>query len=135
MSIGNVHHLGYLVKSIEKSKKAFDSLGYEIESDVFFDEGRLADFCFMKRNGICVELVEPKKESDLFPLLKTYGNKIYHVCYSVENLDDAVEELQKNGFLLFKDKQEAPAISETAAVVFMMHTAMGIIELVQEGQI
>lgn len=130
--LGSVHHIGYLVRDIKKSVSAFGSLGYEIETDPFYDTGRMSNFCFMIKDDIRVELVAPTKESDIFPLLKTYNNCIYHMCYRVQDIDAEVSELKKQGYLLFKDKQAAPAISETAVVVFLMHSRMGIIELLQE---
>ena len=132
MNIGAVHHIGYLVKDINKSVEVFRVLGYEIETDVFFDSGRKSNFCFMKKEYTRIELVEPSTESDIYTLLKTYNNAIYHVCYIVDDIDAALTELKSRGFLLFRDKQKAPAISETAEVVFLMHTRMGIIELVKE---
>lgn len=132
MEIGKVHHLGYLVKDISKSAVAFQLLGYEVEKAVYFDNERLVNFCFLKKHETRIELVEPNRESDIYPLLKNYNNAVYHVCYEVQNIDKAVTELEKNGFLLFRDKQKALAISENAVVVFMMHIRMGMIELVQE---
>ncbi|SCW27257.1 Glyoxalase/Bleomycin resistance protein/Dioxygenase superfamily protein [Eubacterium ruminantium] len=132
--LGSVHHIGYLVKDINKSMNAFGSLGYEIETNPFYDAERMSNFCFMTKDDTRVELVEPAKESDIFPLLKTYNNCIYHMCYRVKDIDIEVSELKKQGYLLFRDKQAAPAISETAVVVFLMHSRMGIIELLQEGE-
>lgn len=134
MDIGNIHHLGYLVKEIEKTIKVFQSLGYTVEKDIFYDDIRKANLCFLIKKESRVELVEPSHESDLFSLLKKYNNAIYHVCYSVEDIDASIRELKRKGFLLFKDKQKAPAISENAIVVFLMHARMGMLELVQEGK-
>ncbi len=133
--IGKVHHVGYLVKNIDKSIKAFMALGYEVEKNKFFDNDRLANFTFLKKDSARVELVEPTSESDIYPLLKTYKNQIYHVCYEVDNIEKAVSEIcgGDTGYLQFKEKQRATAISENAVVVFLMHTAMGIIELLEES--
>lgn len=133
MCIGIVHHIGYLVKDIDKSITAFQVLGYELEKDVYFDGERMINFCFMIKEQERIELVEPEKESDIFPLLKTYKNRIYHVCYEVEAIEPAVDKMKSNGFLLFRDRQRASAISEDAVVVFMIHRSIGIIELVQFG--
>ena len=131
MMIGDVHHIGYLVKDIDKSVNAFRSLGYEIETDMYYDTERMSHFCFLKKSDVRVELVKPAKDSDIFPLLKTYNNSIYHICYEVMDIDSAISVLKQQGYLLFRDKQTAPAISETAVVVFLMHTRIGIIELLQ----
>ena len=86
----------------------------------------------MNKDEEKIELIEPEIASDIYPLLSVYNNMIYHVCYVVDNLDQTVEYLKGKGFLLFKDKQAAPAISENATVVFLKHIRIGIIELVQE---
>lgn len=133
--IGEVHHIGYLVKNIDKSKIVFTMLGYEVEKDKYFDSDRLASFVFMRKGNSRVELVEPSKQSDIYLLLKTYKNQIYHVCYKVDNIEKTVSELcsRNIGYLQFREKQKASAISEKAVVVFLMHTAMGIIELLEES--
>ena len=134
MEIGTIHHIGYLVKNIDKSILVFQKLGYSA-GEVFFDHERLSRLCFLQHMGTTVELIEPQKDSDIYPLLKKYNNSIYHVCYEVPDIDQSVEQLRKNGFLMFRGKQKAPAISDTAVVVFLMNSRIGIIELVQEGRL
>ncbi|MCM1264208.1 MAG: VOC family protein [Butyrivibrio sp.] len=124
-----LHHIGYLISNMEKSISSFLLLGYEADS-IFYDEERMADFCFLHSNSGIIELVAPKEESELHPLLKQYRNAPYHLCFEVEDLDESVGCLKSHGFLLFKDKQRANAISKTAQVVFLMHASLGIIELV-----
>lgn len=133
--IGKFHHIGYLVKNIEKSKKIFESMGFTISGNIVIDEIRESKICFMDGNGTIVELIEPDKDSELHALLKTYGNRPYHLCYKVGNMGDAIIQMKNNGFLMFKDSQNAPAISETAKVVFLMHAQIGMIELVEEKNI
>lgn len=36
----NIHHIGYLVPSIENSVSQFQKIGYKIISPCIFDEGR-----------------------------------------------------------------------------------------------
>ena len=42
-----IHHIGYLVKNIDKSKSVFLALGYQVEQDMIYDEYRGVDICFM----------------------------------------------------------------------------------------
>ena len=131
--IGKVHHFGFLVKNIRKSVETFQIFGYEFDKEITFDDIRKAEICFLKKNGERIELVAPHPESDLFPLLKKYNNTIYHICYETDDLDTAIQCLKGKGFLLFKEKQAAPAISVTAEVAFLMHINLGIVELIQKG--
>lgn len=133
-TIGEVHHIGYLVKNMEKSIRSFKILGYEMEKEIVFDKSRRSNIAFLIKDGFFrVELVKPQKDSDVYPLLKKYTNSPYHICYRVDDINKSVSKIGgSTGFLQFKGKQQAPAISEEAEVVFLMHAGMGIIELVQE---
>lgn len=133
MQIGQLHHIGYLVKKIESAQKTFLALGFVLEKETMYDEIRKSDICFLKKGGAVVELVAPQADSEIYPLLKKYPNMPYHLCYKVDNLQHAVSELTSQGFLLFKEAQIAPAISDDATVVFLLHRQIGLIELVQGG--
>lgn len=127
-----VHHVGYLVKNMEKSIRAFEELGYSAVAPVFFDEIRKADFVFMKNeDGFCVELISPNTDSSVFPLLKQYKNAPYHICYECNNLTKKMEELSKKKYLPFLEPAPAPAIQENAKVAFLINANAGIIELLE----
>ena len=76
------HHIGYLVKNMEKSMNQFRALGYELCSDVVYDKYRDIDICFMKNNGYVVELIVPKSEvSVVAKLQKNWGFALpYLLC-------------------------------------------------------
>jgi methylmalonyl-CoA/ethylmalonyl-CoA epimerase len=131
-TIKNVHHIGYLVKNITDAVEAFKMLGYSIETDIFQDEDRKAAICFLVLGDVRVELVSPRHDSEVYPLLKKYKNAPYHICYEVDNLREASAELQAKGFLQFIDKARAQAISPTANVVFLMNAAAGMVELLEK---
>lgn len=127
-----VHHVGYLVKNIEKSICAFEELGYSAFAPVFFDEIRKADFIFMKNEeGFCVELISPNADSSIFPLLKQYKNTPYHICYECDNLEKEIEKLSTKKYLPFLEPAPAPAIHENARVAFLINANAGIIELLE----
>lgn len=126
-----MHHIGYLVSDIEKSKDYFSSLGYHDHNVIVYDKEREADIVFVYGQGTPIELISPREESDLRPLLKQYKNMPYHVCYEVDDIDQAVVELKTKGFLLFKNKAKARAIGNNAEVVFVIGSCIGIVELVQ----
>lgn len=127
-----IHHIGYLVKKIDKSIEAFKALGYTITIETTWDSGRDAFICFMENDGYCVELICPSKDSDLYPLLKQYNNVPYHICYICDDLEQAIEELKPQKFMLFKEPAPAPVIGEAARVAFLISARVGMIELVEE---
>lgn len=130
-NIGEIHHVGYLVRNIDKTISLYEQLGFELIVEKKYDEIRKAYLCFLEGKGICIELIEPTKESELCPLMKKYTNTPYHICYRVDNMQETISELKEMGFLIFKEIEKAPVISDCAEVVFLMHSRMGIIELVQ----
>lgn len=126
-----IHHVGYLAKSIEKSRKKFLELGYEVERPEKYDEIRKINIEFLVNGDYRVELIQPMSEdSPMYPLLKRYKNSPYHFCYEVEDLFKAVEELSQNGYTVIQEPEVAPCIDDRR-VVFLNNISMGIIELVE----
>lgn len=126
-----VHHIGYLVKKMDKAIPSFEALGYTLIVPATWDEGRDADICFLENDGYCVKLICPSKESALFPLLKQYSNAPYHSCYVCDDLEEAIEELKQQKFMLFKEPSPAPVIGASARVAFFISSRAGMIELVE----
>ena len=125
-----VHHIGYLVKKIEKAKQTFEMLGYHTEQDIVRDDIRKVDICFLIKDGYRVELVSPVSEdSVVYSLLKKYKNCPYHICYETTDFDSAYEALRAEGFRSMDTPTPAPALSGRN-VVFMSHPALGMIELI-----
>lgn len=129
--LNKIHHIGYLVNDINKSLKIFLDLGYKIYSEPKFDTIRKVNICFLYLENNFIELIEPNEESSIYPLLKKYKNSPYHICYQVENIDTAVQKFTHKGFILIDSKEKAPAISDNSYVAFLMHTRIGIIELLE----
>ncbi|MCR5761415.1 MAG: VOC family protein [Sphaerochaetaceae bacterium] len=127
-----MHHIGYLVKDIDKSKATFLALGYEIEKNVIFDSFRGVNICFLRKKGCSIELVSPVGDNSILRnLKKRVGVSPYHICYCVNNIDDAITDLCNMRFVIWEEPHEAPAI-EGKRVVFLFHSQMGLIELVEE---
>ena len=126
-----VHHIGYLVKKMEKAKAEFLQLGYEVEQDTVYDEYRGIDICFISKDGYRVELVSPvDKESVVAGMMKKYGNSPYHICYESYDFDKDMADLAARKYVQIDEPHAAVAI-EGKRVVFMMHPYLGMIELIE----
>ncbi len=126
-----IHHIGYLVKKIEKAMKAFESIGYSITKDTVFDEYRQANICFLEKDGYLIELVSPvSKESVVAELMKTLGNTPYHICYETECMENEVESLIQQHYVVCSEMHEAVAL-DGRNVCFLIHPYMGMIELLE----
>ena len=96
-----VHHIGYLVKNLERAKSEFAKLGYKVEQETVFDEYRNINICFLLKDGYRIELVSPVGDnSAVGDLRKKIGNSPYHICYEVNNLDNAIEYFKSNKYIL-----------------------------------
>ncbi|MDE6603349.1 MAG: VOC family protein [Lachnospiraceae bacterium] len=125
-----IHHIGYLVKKIEKAKQTFASLGYLVEQDTVRDDIRKVDICFLIKDGYRVELVSPFSEDSVVSgLLKKYKNAPYHICYEAEDPEGAYRELTENGFAAIDTPTPAPALGGRD-VVFLTSPVIGMIELI-----
>ena len=127
-----IHHVGYLVKKLERARKAFEALGYLVEQETVRDECRKIDILFLKKDGYRVELVSPFDPSSVVAgLLTRTGNSPYHVCYEVDDLDAETERLRDARYVVSGDSAPAPACGGRR-VVFLIHPYLGMIELLQK---
>ena len=125
-----IHHIGYLVKKIEKAKKSFEALGYLVEQDTVYDDIRKVDICFLVKNGYRVELVSPVSEDSVVAgLLKKYKNAPYHICYEADSPEAAYAELTENGFAAIDTPTPAPALGGRK-VVDLTSPRIGMVELI-----
>lgn len=127
-----VHHIGYLVKKIEKAEQKFGLLGFSVVKEAVYDEYRRVNISFMEKDGYVIELVAPAdKDSVVSELYKKIRNAPYHICYTAENFEKDLEELLSNGFVQIDEPCPAPAIGGKK-VVFLMNAAIGMVELLEE---
>lgn len=128
----HVHHIGYLVKNMEKARKAFSILGYVEKQSVTYDGIRDVEIAFWEKDGYIVELVSPKSgKSVVARLMKTYKNAPYHICYETDDLLKEMDRLEHSGFTRIDEPAPAPAMGNRK-VVFLISACIGIIELLEE---
>ena len=127
-----VHHIGYLVKNIEKATAQFESLGYSIINEKCYDDYRKVDIVFLEKDGYTIELVSPvSEESVVWGLMGRYKNSPYHICYEAEDITAAADMLTSQGFVAIDNPTPAPAI-DGRKVQFLQGRFIGMIELVQK---
>lgn len=132
MSNLKIHHIGYLVKKIDRAKQTFEALGYRTEQDTVYDDVRKVDICFLVKDGYRIELVSPvSPDSVVAGLIKKYKNAPYHICYETDDFETALAELTAGGFLAIDTPTPAPALNQRR-VVFLTSAAAGMIELIAD---
>lgn len=127
----NIHHIGYLVKNIEKSRIYFEKLGFKEESKAVYDAKRDVNILFMTNGKYRVELVSPKSENSVVVnTLQKIGNAPYHICYYCNNIENTQALLRKDGYLPIDKISSAVAI-DNRKVCFLFNQNIGLIELLE----
>ncbi len=129
----NVHHVGYAVPSLEKARGEFESLGWEVSSEVTDDVDRKVRIQFMRLGDSVIELVAPLTDDS--PIRKTLQNGVgtpYHICYEVDSLEEAEAELMQRRYIVFRKPAPAPAIGNRRVEWFFAANG-GIMELVEKS--
>lgn len=125
------HHIGIAVNDIEETASIYLSAGYE-KTETVYDPIQNVHICFLRKEGMPVlELLAPNDESSpVYKILQKNGVTSYHICYEVENMDDAVARLRKMRYVATSKPVPAVAIGGRK-VCFLYNKKIGLIELVE----
>ena len=116
--LGNliIHHIGIVVKDINKSIELYLKLGYRIDSNIVIDFNQNNRLAFMHNdlNSLMVELIEPMDETSS---VYNFNTGYHHVCYEVEKKEAffSVFKQLKIG-KVFTKPVKAPAINNREIV-------------------
>ncbi len=126
-------HIGYAVRNIQETAALYMAAGWTL-SEVFSEEVQRTKIAFLKKpNMTTIELVSPLDgKSPVDNILKTQGVSPYHVCYVVEDIMQAVEDLYEEGFKPLFMPVESVAM-EYRKICYLYHTNIGYIELVSKN--
>ena len=100
-------------------------------SDIYEEKVQNTRIAFLKKsNEVTIELVSPMHgESPVDNILKNNGVSPYHICYVVDDIMQAVEELYNDGFKPLFMPVESVAMNNRK-ICYMYHLDFGAIELV-----
>ena len=128
-----IHHIGYVVRDLERSRKRFAELGYVEEGGVFNDESRTVHVVFLVKDGYRMELISPNgEESIVNSLLDKAGDTPYHICYETVDLDAQIQTLEQQSYVIADPPKPAVALGGRR-VAFLYRAGVGLIELVESG--
>jgi methylmalonyl-CoA/ethylmalonyl-CoA epimerase len=110
---GSFHHVGFVVPSIPNSVHSFlGMLQANWDEQVFHDPNQGVRVTFLKskhRGDPLWELVEPADDNSPVRALAAKGGGLHHVCYVVDNLEQAVADARVRGAIIAR--QPAPAVA------------------------
>ncbi len=127
-----VNHVGYAVRDINKTAQYYLDAGWKM-SEIFEEEVQHTRIAFLTKDGFpAIELVASLKEGEPSPvdtILQKIGCSTYHVCYDVDDIEQAVEDLFDEGFKpLF---EPVPSVAmDGHKICYLYHLHVGLIEIV-----
>jgi methylmalonyl-CoA/ethylmalonyl-CoA epimerase len=128
-----LHHYGFAAKSIEKSLREFEKLGYKAVSEQIHDPVQGVNLLFIN-NGYdhLIELVSPAgEESPVTKILGKNGSSLYHICYEVAHLDTVIDDLKSKRFIVVLPPTPAIAF-QNRNISFLYNPSTGLIELLEK---
>lgn len=130
----SIDHIGYAVRDIAETAAPYIAAGWTL-SEVFNEEVQHAKIAFLTKPGMTtIELVSPldgKSPVDRF--LENGGVQPYHICYVVEDIWEAVEELHNEGFVPFFMPVPSVAMNNRE-ICYLYHDDVGVVEIVNRKE-
>lgn len=129
------NHFGLAVFNFEPAVSFFRKLGYEVSPPVSDLEQNVELVMCTAQAQPAVELIKALNEkSPVWPFLKKNNEMVYHTCYTVNNIEQAINKNLK-GFRVIKLSEPKPAILfQNALVGFYYVKGIGLIELLEKNQ-
>ncbi|MCL1934382.1 MAG: VOC family protein [Candidatus Azobacteroides sp.] len=126
------HHVGVAVHSIEETAKWYVNKGYDM-TETFNDPIQKVYIAFLKRSDSpLLELVQPAdKISPVSNILKKSGVSAYHFCYETDNLQETIEDMEKQDFKVLIEPVPAVAFNNRK-ISFLYNIDIGLIELLEK---
>lgn len=128
-----IDHIGYAVHDIQKTAQYYVDGGWSL-SKIYDENVQNTKIAFLTKVGMpTIELVSPLDgESPVDNILKHSGVAPYHICYVVDDMMAAVEELYEEGFKpLFMPVQSIAM--NNRKICYLYHLELGAIELVSKN--
>jgi methylmalonyl-CoA/ethylmalonyl-CoA epimerase len=131
-----LHHIGYVVESIENAMPGFlRSLSARWDGQIFEDPHQKVRVAFLSTGSLDaqIELVEPAaNDSPISKFLQGRGGGLHHCCYEVENLDECISTMRRDGALLAKHPKPAVAF-KGRLIAWLLTPEKLLVELLQKG--
>lgn len=127
-----IDHIGYAVRDIYETAASYVAAGWTL-SEVYEENVQRTKIAFLKKDGMTtIELVSPLNgPSPVDKFLEKENAQPYHICYTVEDIWETIENLHSEGFVpLF---MPVPSVAmENREICYLYHEHVGLIEVVSQ---
>ncbi len=129
-----LHHVGYATREIAKSRRLYEDLGFAATTDVIHDPIQKVHVIFFATGtDVLVELVEPAHEhSPVSNFLAKQGPGLHHLCYEVDDVETACEQLRAHGGVI--TCAPVPAVAFGGRRIAFVFRREGLVELLERAR-
>jgi methylmalonyl-CoA/ethylmalonyl-CoA epimerase len=131
-----LHHMGYVVASIDSAMPGFlRQLGAMWDGQIFHDpnQGVRVAFITTRPQDAQLELVEPAGDgSPVLRFLREKGGGLHHACYEVADLDAQLAEFRSRGAIITKRPRPAVAFAGRR-IAWVITREKFLIELLEQS--
>ncbi|MBU2228447.1 MAG: methylmalonyl-CoA epimerase [Proteobacteria bacterium] len=129
-----IEHIGVAVRNIEKSTHIFrDLLGMPLEK-VYESDAIKTKIAFFPVGESTVELIEPlDPASPAAKFIEKRGEGIHHICFGVENIEEALRHFEAQGIELINQTARRTEDGRLIAFLNPKSTNGVLIELEEIG--
>ncbi len=128
-----IEHIGIAVKSLEQSNLLFEKIFGQpsYKQEAVESEGVKASFFRSGPNKI--ELLEAtSSDSPIAKFIEKKGEGIHHIAFDVDNIEEEIIRLKKEGFTLLNEIPKKGADNKLVVFLHPKETNGVLIELCQE---
>lgn len=127
------HHLGLATKKFEKAVTFLKGLGYSVSKSVFDSIQNVNLIMCTHQSMPDIEIIYPAQISGhLDIVLKDNSESFYHMCYTCNNLSDALERIRSGNRVITISEKKPAILFSNKFVSFYMISGFGIIEILEE---
>jgi methylmalonyl-CoA/ethylmalonyl-CoA epimerase len=130
-----LHHIGIAVDSIATHAEHYaKALGITLSTDIIEDERQRVRVAFAPVGpDAFIEFVEPMDAESPISSLLARGGGIYHACYVVADLDDAIARVCRSGGRLVSGPTPARAF-QGRSIAWVYTPNRTLVELLEQDQ-
>lgn len=125
------HHIGLCCSNILLEKKIYMKAGANNFTKIYIDKKIKVKVCFFKFGGLRYELVSPLIKSSPITNLIKKKTRIYHVAYTVKNINKKIKYFIDRGGIQVYPITKAKALNNKK-ICFIFMSNKDLIELIEE---
>ena len=127
MKISKIDHIGIAVKDLKLVARLYlDAFGLKLSEETDVPERKLR-IAFVELSGVKLEFLTPTdKDSVIAKFIDKRSEGIHHICFEVDDIEEAVSELKSKG-VEFVDEKPRLGVEGDKIIFLQPKSAYGVL--------